>query len=76
MGFDKINKLINYGFTSKLGPGDLPIEKRNKNITSILAPNYNYKASASALAWAHKEVAESRIPEVYLILGRDTLEKN
>jgi len=76
LGFDKTNKLINYGFTSKFGPGDLPIEKRNKKITGIIAPNYHYKASTSALAWAYKEIAESRIPDVYLILGRDLLGKN
>lgn len=68
--FEILNKLISFGFESSEGPGDFPIDKRNNSVRGLIAANYHYRACTSNLAWGYKEIAESKIPEVYVILGR------
>jgi len=67
-GFDVINRPIQENFMSEKGPGEFPIEKRGKKTLGILAPYYSYRVSNAA--WAYKEIAESFLPESYVILGR------
>lgn len=67
--FDELNNQINDSFHSKLGPGALPINKRTKEIFGIIAPHAGYQFSGPAAAWAYKEIAESNLADVYIILG-------
>ncbi len=67
--FEELNKQINDSFDSKLGPGALPIKKRAKEITGIIAPHAGYPYSGQCAAWAYKEIAESRLADVYVMLG-------
>jgi len=67
--FEELGNQINDCFTSKFGPGDLPVSKRNKKIFGIVAPHAGYNFSGPCQAWAYKEVAESKFPETYVILG-------
>ena len=69
IGFDKISKLVSSGYVSEYGPGDFPVRSRRKKIFGVIAPNYTYDVCAGSAAWAYKEIAESEIPEEYIILG-------
>lgn len=65
--FAELNKQIQDAFES--GPGSLPLEKRNKNIKGAIIPHAGYQFSAKCAAWAFKEIAESKFPEVFVIIG-------
>lgn len=65
--FTKLNKQIQDAFES--GPGSLPLEKRNKNILAAIIPHAGYPFSAKCASWAFKEIAESKFPEVFILLG-------
>jgi AmmeMemoRadiSam system protein B len=67
--FDKLDKEINESFTSKLGPGDLPVKKKEKEVLGIIAPHAGYTFSGPCAAWAYKEIAESKLSDIYIILG-------
>ncbi len=68
--FDSLNKQIENCFYDKRGPGDLPIEKRSdKKISAILVPHAGYMFSGACAAWAYKEIAESKFPDAFLLLG-------
>lgn len=67
--FDKLDKQINSCFKSKLGPGDLPIKRIDKEILGIIAPHAGYSYSGPCAAWAYKEIAESKFPKTYVIIS-------
>lgn len=67
--FDKLDKEIKECFISKLGPGDFPVQRKNKKIFGIIAPHAGYKFSGPCASWAYKELAESKFPKTYIILG-------
>lgn len=67
--FGELDKQINDCFTHKLGPGDLPISKRDKNILGIIAPHAGYIYSGACAAWSYKEIAESKIPDLFIVIG-------
>lgn len=67
--FEELNKQINDCFSSKFGPGALPIKKRDKSIFGIVAPHAGYSCSGPCAAWAYKEIAESKFADLYVILG-------
>ena len=67
--FDALSNQINDSFHSKFGPGALPTKKRNKEIIGIIAPHAGYQFSGPAAAWAYKEIAESRLADIYIMLG-------
>ena len=67
--FDELSNQINDSFHSKFGPGALPIKKRTKEILGIISPHAGYQFSGPAAAWAYKEIAESKLADVYIILG-------
>jgi hypothetical protein len=54
---------------TKFGPGSLPSKERNKKIIGIIAPHAGYQFSGMGQAWAYKELAESELPDTYIILG-------
>jgi len=67
--FDGLSNQINDSFHSKFGPGALPIKKRTKEIFGIIAPHAGYQFSGPGAAWAYKEIAESKLADVYIMLG-------
>jgi|TARA_Y100000310_G_scaffold70130_1_gene65683 hypothetical protein len=67
MDFNEIHKQIEASFEK--GPGDLPVKYRDKVVKGILVPEDNYLISGSIAAWAWKEIAESKFPEFYVIIG-------
>ena len=68
--FMKLDKQINDCYTSKFGPGDLPVKRTDKKIVrAVIVPHAGYFFSGACAAWAHKEIAESRFPHDFIILG-------
>lgn len=67
--FGELDKAIKNSFLSKLGPGEMPVKRRKKNIYGIIAPHAGYQFSGACAAWAYKEIGESKLPDVYVILG-------
>ena len=66
---NELDKMIKDCFSSKLGPGDLPINKRTKDIIGIISPHAGYTFSGACAAWAYKEIAESKFPDTFILLG-------
>lgn len=56
-------------FLSRFGPGKLPEDKKEKDIVGAIAPHAGYAYSGACAAYAYKEIAESKLPEVFIILG-------
>ena len=67
--FGELDKQIKECFSSKFGPGDLPVKRKDKKILGIIAPHAVYQFSGPGAAWAYKEIAESRFADVYIMLG-------
>ncbi|MBI2106189.1 AmmeMemoRadiSam system protein B [Candidatus Woesearchaeota archaeon] len=51
------------------GPGSSPSNSQAKNISGIIVPSFNYKISGNAAAYAYKGLGESRLPEIYILIG-------
>ncbi len=56
-------------FLSELGPGSLPSKKGKKHLFGAIAPHAGYQFSGPCAAWAYKEIAESALPDTYVIVG-------
>lgn len=70
--FEELDKQINECFKSKFGPGDFPIDRSNRKVThGIVSPHAGYQFSGPAAAWAYKEIAESKFPSCFVMLGTD-----
>lgn len=67
--FHELNKKIQSGYIHRLGPGEFPIKPKNKLIKGIIAPFYDFDDSSPAQAWSYKELAETEMPETYIIIG-------
>jgi MEMO1 family protein len=65
--FNKLNSQIELSFEQ--GPGSTPFNERNKKVLAVIVPSLDYKNSGKCLAWAYKEIAESKLPSTYIILG-------
>lgn len=68
-GFEELGKQINSCFEGKFGPGALPVKRADKKIFGVIAPHAGYMYSGPCQAWAYKEIAESRLPDLFLIIG-------
>ena len=66
---DNLNKQIESCFKSKFGPGDLPKKERKKNILGAICPHAGYTFSGPCQAFSYKEIAESKIPDLYILFG-------
>src|SRR3989338_6759173 len=53
----------------KFGPEELPDKNRNKEIIGIISPHAGYAFSGFCAAHSFKEVGESKIPDLYIMLG-------
>lgn len=56
-------------FEHKFGPGDLPAKKKKGRIKGIIAPHAGYMFSGMCQAWSYKEISESELPDLFVILG-------
>ena len=68
LGEEGLKEQIKGCFLSKLGPGKLP-GNRAKNAVGAVSPHAGYQFSGPAAAHAYKEIGETKIPDVYVILG-------
>jgi hypothetical protein len=65
-----LNKEIENCFLDKkFGPGALPSGIRDKKIIGVIAPHAGYSYSGAGQAWCYKEIGESEVPDVYIIIG-------
>ena len=67
--FNKLNKQIEECFNSKNGPGDLPVKRGKKIIKAVIVPHAGYQYSGPCAAWAYKEIAEAKLPDLFIIIG-------
>jgi hypothetical protein len=67
--FQKLNKQIEDCFEGKNGPGALPSNKRQGDILGAIVPHAGYVFSGPCAAWCYKKIAESKFPDLFLILG-------
>lgn len=51
------------------GPAALPVSKIEHNVRAIIVPNSPYTNCGQCMAWAYKPLAESPMPQVYIIIG-------
>lgn len=65
---NKLREQIISSFKSKLGPG-MPSGKKEKNIFGAVVPHAGYMFSGPCAAHVYKELAESKEPDLYIILG-------
>lgn len=66
---EKLKKQIESCFKSKFGPAKLPSKTRNKNILGVICPHAGYAYSGPCAAFSYKEIGESSVPDVYILLG-------
>jgi hypothetical protein len=66
---EALKEQIKECFLSRFGPGKLPEGKKEKTILGIIAPHAGYTYSGACAAYSYKEIAESKLPEVFIILG-------
>ncbi len=67
--FEDLDRVIKKSFLSKLGPGELPVKTRKRNVLGVIVPHAGYQYSGACAAWAYKELGESKFPDVYVIIG-------
>ncbi|MBM3200758.1 AmmeMemoRadiSam system protein B [Candidatus Woesearchaeota archaeon] len=69
-GFERLDRQIFECFISKRGPGDSPVKRGNAKVThGVVSPHAGYQFSGPAAAWAHKDIAESKFPSRFIIIG-------
>ncbi|MBW3016988.1 AmmeMemoRadiSam system protein B [Candidatus Woesearchaeota archaeon] len=64
--FSKLSSQIEECF--KKGPG-MPSKRKTQQILAVIAPHAGYAYSGQTAAWAYKEIAESSLPDTFVILG-------
>ncbi|MBS1267284.1 MAG: hypothetical protein MAG795_01256 [Candidatus Woesearchaeota archaeon] len=65
----KLENQIKKSFLHKKGPGTLPISKREGKTKAVICPHAGYSYSGPCAAWSYKEIAESKIPDTYVLIG-------
>lgn len=67
--FNELDKQIAGCFEHKMGPGALPVNKREATIKAVVAPHAGYPYSGPCAAWSYKAVGEAEFPDLYIIIG-------
>ncbi len=67
--FEELDKMIRKSFLSEFGPGEFPVKTRKRNVKAVIVPHAGYQFSGACAAWGYKELAESKFPDVYVIIG-------
>jgi AmmeMemoRadiSam system protein B len=66
---EKLAEQLHECFVGERGPGALPSKRRDTSIKGIIVPHAGYEFSGACAAWAHKEVAESAFPDLFILIG-------
>lgn len=66
-----LRKAIEDCFTGRLGPGALPAKPRVSTppVKGIISPHAGYAYSGMAAAWSYKAIAETRTPDLFVLIG-------
>ncbi|MAG38999.1 AmmeMemoRadiSam system protein B [Candidatus Woesearchaeota archaeon] len=64
-----LNKQIEECFLDERGPGTLPSSKKNNSLKAVIVPHAGYIYSGPCAAWAYKEIAESEMPDLFILMG-------
>ncbi|MDP2750453.1 MAG: AmmeMemoRadiSam system protein B [Nanoarchaeota archaeon] len=78
---EELENQIKEAFLSKFGPGKLPEnktadKKQKKQIRAAIVPHAGYMFSGPAAAHAYKAISESKLPDIFLILGTNHSSNN
>jgi len=65
--FAELSKEIEECF--RKGPGELPSKRSKHQIRAVIAPHAGYQFSGPGQAWVYKEIGESKLPDIFIILG-------
>lgn len=66
---DGLKRQIKDCFLSRFGPGKLPEKSKNKVLKGVIVPHAGYSFSGPCAAHSYKEIAESKKPDLFIILG-------
>lgn len=68
---NELFSMIGGCFKAKLGPGFLPIKPKlaPPPLKAIISPHAGYVYSGMAAAWGYKAIAESSLPDLFIMLG-------
>jgi len=70
-----INNQIKKAFLSEKGPGDLPTKPNSKtHVKGAIVPLFSYDISGPCAAWSYKQIAEEKMPDVFIIIGHSSQE--
>ena len=66
-----LRRTIESCFTGSRGPGELPSKpkKLSQPIKGLILPHAGYHYSGMAAAWGYKAIAESAVPDLFIILA-------
>jgi len=66
-----LSKTLEECFTGRLGPGALPTKPRPGAlpVKAVISPHAGYVYSGMAAAWSYKALAETRLPDLFILLG-------
>jgi len=56
-------------YNSIRGPGSTPLNRQDGKVRAIIVPNSPYKNCGDCMAWGYKEIAESPLADVYIIIA-------
>ncbi|MFH1770405.1 MAG: AmmeMemoRadiSam system protein B [archaeon] len=62
-------KQIEECFLDERGPGDLPLSKASDSVKAVIVPHAGYMYSGPCAAWAYKAIAETKMPDIFILLG-------
>lgn len=65
----RLKQQIEGCFKSEFGPGKLPGKAGSGRVVGAISPHAGYLYSGAGAAWVYKEIAESQMPDVFVVLG-------
>ncbi|MFP4567929.1 MAG: AmmeMemoRadiSam system protein B [Candidatus Woesearchaeota archaeon] len=72
-----IDNKIKEVFMHERGPGDLPAKPNNRtHVKGAIVPIHKYEIAGPCAAWAYKQIAEEKMPDVFIIIGQSTKEES
>ena len=72
-GFDLLDKSITQCFLHAEGPGALPTRHRtSRKLLGVLSPYGVYDKIGYLSAWSYARVAESALPDIFVVIGQAT----
>jgi len=65
-----IDQQIEQAFKHGLGPGELPVNSNKENVKGMIVPQHAYDLAGPCAAWTYKILAESKDPDIIIIVGQ------